>query len=383
MKNTRFLLSAFMLFFLFVLLLVSCAEEQLPGNDVTLQLFDLNTFNAQRQLWLDQDLQNYSFHLSYEEYVGGPLNWSGTVVIKNGVVDSIVPDRPHNPAYDFPRDVWRTFTVPVSGIYDAIIAQREWVVENANNTEWKNPSVTRHYSLEVEYNDEYHFPRYYSYASTAISTDENKYLLGGYSNRTITITDFSENILPADNVTLQLFDLETFNAQRQLWLDQNLRNYSFHLSSEGYSHHDLLEWSGTVVIKDGVVDTVIPDDPANLTGYNGYPNVYYGYQTITIAWHRQNFVAPFSGIPNFHDDTRWGIGIYNTLSATREGVEVEANSNRWRERSTDFYTLMEIEYDDEYHFPKYYRCFSSTKPENSAEYSFSITKTISNFTIDP
>jgi len=363
MKNIGFLASIFLL--LLVLLLASCAVES-NAPDVILELYDLNTFNTQQQLWLDQDLQYYSFHLSYEEYVGGTLNWGGTVVIKNGVVDSIVPDRPHNPAYDFSRDPCRAFTVPVSGIYDAIIAERECVVENA--TEWRDPSLTRHFSLEVEYSDEYHFPRYCRYASAVIPKDKNEHILGGYGGWTITIADFSEKILPADNVTLQLFDPETFNTQRQSWLDQDLQNYSFHLSSEGYSHHDTLEWGGTVVIRNGVVDSIVPDNPNNYTGIYGYPSPNYNYRTIFIGGYRQEFIVPVSS-------------IYDTLIVTREWVEIEANSNRWREPSTDFHTLMEIEYDDQRHFPTYYRCFSSTKPEGSIGVFFSITKTITDFTI--
>ena len=92
MKNT-------ILFLTLVLLLASCAVE---GNnakntanskanpntgkntsDATIQLFDQETFDVQRRLWQEQDLQDYSFDVRVRQDNIGNL-CSGTVIVKNG-----------------------------------------------------------------------------------------------------------------------------------------------------------------------------------------------------------------------------------------------------------------------------------------------------------
>jgi hypothetical protein len=50
---------------------------------------------------------------------------------------------------------------------------------------------------------------------------------------------------------LQLIDHETFEAKRRLWLDQDSRNYSFHINVDTNFQPELRE--GTVIVKDGAL----------------------------------------------------------------------------------------------------------------------------------
>ena len=196
MKNTILLLTL-------VLLLASCAVEgnnsknrnatevdTLLMND-TLQLFDLETFDAQRRLWREQDLQNYSFGVRVSTY---PKSfYSGTVIVKNGELDSFICDQtqPVGILFSLPADYdyseWaRPYVVPVSGIYDVIMGLRNWV-ENPVK-EHNDPAYQYRYALEVEYNDEYHFPKHYSFSFSYWGKEPREGNGGGYE---ITITNFT------------------------------------------------------------------------------------------------------------------------------------------------------------------------------------------------
>jgi len=69
------------LFFLSVFMaaiLISCGCSQ---NDEFIPSFDRETFNHERQLWLGQDIQNYSFCIGY---VFGCVGSAKTVFVQNG-----------------------------------------------------------------------------------------------------------------------------------------------------------------------------------------------------------------------------------------------------------------------------------------------------------
>jgi hypothetical protein len=164
--------------------ITSNSEEILLVDNVVLNLFDQETFDTQRQLWLDQELQNYSFCLNNKSSPSLPP-WSSTVVIKNGIVDSVSPN---NPAYG---DTWQEFAVPISGIFDFIVRSKELVVANASKIENKDPEFQYSYSLEIEYNSEYHFPQSFSSTFVFNPKDPTKKLEGNSSCSNMTITNFS------------------------------------------------------------------------------------------------------------------------------------------------------------------------------------------------
>jgi hypothetical protein len=243
----------FMLFLAFVSLFVSCAIE---GEDAAGRLyFDRETFNAERRLWLDQDLQNYSFHLELQDHALGGLR-RGTVIVKNGVLDSFIPD-----GYDYGDpiiieeypDPFVTWWIDsISGIYEKI-----------NNSAVVSSPVDGfeiQTSLELEYDSAYHFFKRYFYSWSPIPVEGKEIPTGFWSGYSIYITDFVPNGEGRKEIGRLLFDRETFNAERQLWLDQGFQNYSFHLSYDDtdYGRHDF--WSGTVVIKDGVLDGFVTDE---------------------------------------------------------------------------------------------------------------------------
>jgi hypothetical protein len=160
------------------------SNSEIPLEDnVVLNLFDQETFDTQRQLWLDQELQNYSFCL-YNESAPG-VAWRSTVVIKNGIVDSVSPD---NPAYG---DTWQEFAVPISGIFDFIVRSKELVVADASKIENKDPEFQYSYSLEIEYNSEYHFPESFSSTFVFNPKDPTEELEGNGRCGYMTITNFS------------------------------------------------------------------------------------------------------------------------------------------------------------------------------------------------
>jgi len=303
--------------FTLVLLLFSCAVES-NDPDVVLQLFDLNTFNTQRQLWLDQDLQNYSFYIRCASHMGN--SWSGTAVVKNGVLESFLfyTVKGDGQLYVYPDDIvpysWMPeFCVPVSGIYDSIARIRNEVEGFAKEN--NDPAHTYYYSVEVEYDNEYHFPRFFSKSFSYNHKDPNVFLAGNGSTSNITITNFIIN--PELNVLI--FDRETFYAQRQLWQEQGLRDYSYRISISWYMKPMMDEfaqtWEGTVVIKDGNVASITAEDTSTVTR-NGIDELFlYSFSAIysRILYYSQK---------NYGLD--WGCQSQATL---------------------------EVEYDDEFHFP--------------------------------
>lgn len=209
MKNT-------IIAFTLVLLCVSCVVETnkpevkeladtsgvTPSTDDTIQNFDQEIFEAKRQLWLGQNLQNYFFHIEYFGYGFGA--WAAAVTVKNGVLDSFAFDKEDINGYPYSYcgddfDYYpeaSEFIVPIAAIYDSITRIRDWVEDPLKRAERQHPAFTYHYSLEVEYDNEYHFPKYFSdYRSFNYKkeTHPDDRLLGNMALYSITITNFAVN----------------------------------------------------------------------------------------------------------------------------------------------------------------------------------------------
>ncbi|MDR2448176.1 MAG: hypothetical protein LBD58_12965 [Treponema sp.] len=208
----------FVLFLAFTSLFVSCAIE---GEDVADRLdFDRETFNTARRLWLDQDFQNYSFHLA-----GYPSGFrSGTVIVKDGVLDRFIMDDEVD-AYDNLLEervspFQLEWTDTISGLYEKINNAR--APSPSGGFEWRS-------RIEMEYDDTYHFFKSCFRVSWPVPVDGGEIPVG-YNGYSIVITDFT----PEGAVRRLSFDRETFNAERRLWLERDFQNYSFHLDFHDY-----------------------------------------------------------------------------------------------------------------------------------------------------
>jgi hypothetical protein len=195
------------IFMAFIVLLMSCTVD----NESDL-LFDLKTFGTEQQLWLEQDLSNYSFYLTFDYSLG--RYWRGTVVVKEGTLFGFMSDDVwYNP--DEPTQITEQWINTISGIFDSI-------EEKGSNQR-----------CELEYDNEFHFPKRYIYGS-----------------HRFTITKFNPNAEIEHN-TLN-FDRETLEHQRQLWTDGPA--YSFRLRYDSLEDRGVQGpimrnlWEGTVLV---------------------------------------------------------------------------------------------------------------------------------------
>jgi len=131
-------------FFIFVCIsaLASCGCSDFTPR------FDRETFNRERQLWLDQDIQNYTLQLSFHND-----SWGGTVTVfvKNGFVTRFYFHDRVPLVYETPSDYAgrgdalfnHPFTLSVSDMYTEIEKHA-----NSNRYECK---IDSHYSGEWHY----------------------------------------------------------------------------------------------------------------------------------------------------------------------------------------------------------------------------------------
>jgi len=137
--------------------------------EIIVHLFDRETFETNRRLWLEQGLQNYSFDVCLMSY-SGPF-WAGRVTVKNGVLDGFIPDQQYGHFSESAFSKWPEFRGPIPDIYDAISALRDQMEDPAWRAEVcrkKGEGVVRHYfSQKVEYNNTYHYPRYFVHSYSA------------------------------------------------------------------------------------------------------------------------------------------------------------------------------------------------------------------------
>jgi hypothetical protein len=235
MKNT-------ILVFIPVLLFMACAieKEEGPPEDI-LQLIDHETFEAKRRLWLDQDLRNYSFHIKID-IASQPNHLNGTVIVKDGALYAYIGNRfvPQG-ALGFIETISETYN-QISDVYNGIVDAK---YESGRERQ-------RVYKQEIEYDDAYHFPKYYYYSSYDVYSDGEEIPIEAGSFGRMVITNFTLNPLDLEWLS---FDRETFERERQLWLEKDLRDYSFSIRCE--SEETIREkssyWSGKVEIRDGAL----------------------------------------------------------------------------------------------------------------------------------
>jgi len=279
--------------------------------------FDKDAFEANRRMWQARAPENYSFYLVYSN--GEDDFWSGTVVVKDGTLLCFITDSnkaPNKEPNSNPR-IMRWINT-MNGIYDEI---NKLILET-------NGKIT----LKAEYDDTFHFIKYFSY-NQQMYTLTSSYVISYY----FTITKFVPNPEIEDNLTT--FDRETFDNERRLWQGQNIQNYSFRLN---YTNGDNLIFNVTIVIKDGRFSTHVVEG-------GGY------YDPWFEGW---RWVDPISN-------------IYDTIIK-------DSNKNPGLEWGRKSQSVLELEYDSEYHFPKHYRYFAEEIPTenqsgNQRLYEFFIT----------
>jgi len=218
--------------------LFSCGcGEFMPG------ITDPAAFERERQLWLEQDIQNYSFAATLKG-PGGPRP-SCTVFVQDGDV-LYFWDNPTN--MRSPGDfAWsatnRLFTFPthitISEIYEEI--------ERHADTG----------SIGVSYNTALHYP-------TCINIGWKEHDI---NHRTIYIDRFI-----VDPVLPGMEDRGAFENERRLWLEQGIQNYSF-TAARGGSNGE--SGGGSAIIEEGRVKYYW-DSPATIHTNTYLPGLSYG-----------------------------------------------------------------------------------------------------------
>jgi len=169
----------FSFFLICTLLLASC--DLWKTNIVS---FDQKTFEKERQLWLEQDLQNYSFYLTY---IGGKAmgNWRGAVAVQDGVLydffsNALFIRRPPVPVdYVTERPYMLEWIDSISTMYDNII--------NDSRKENRYSSIV----MNLEYDSEYHFLKSYLRAARAQPQFEYQYPGLGATGDWVKISNFT------------------------------------------------------------------------------------------------------------------------------------------------------------------------------------------------
>jgi hypothetical protein len=241
-------------FFVVLILLISLCTS-CPVIDGYTLVFDRETFERERRLWLEQGIEDYAFHLGFSKE---EQHWSGTLVIQDGAKRYISNDtKPYGRSAVYaPPDSAPVHAKPIADMYTRI-------AELANVT-----PAAGILEIEVEYDREYHYPLRYT-----VSFKGRHYYFphdsggGDYWFETAYISGFD----PAPELLQEwppvTFDRETFERERRLWLEQGIQDYAFHLiySGNGYS-------AGNITIQGGTFDRFadftgqvlpVPDSPAH------------------------------------------------------------------------------------------------------------------------
>lgn len=154
--------------------LVSCTDDKPAASQLN---FDREIFNQERQLWTEQDIQNYSFWQNFDVGESGGIG-TKTIIVKDGdaryyrdhLYDPVSGESCEGPLYLANGDgKTLQFNSPllyisVSELY-AQIEQFAEQFENAAFTE--SPETSGVHGIEIQYDDKYHFPVrvHYSYKS--------------------------------------------------------------------------------------------------------------------------------------------------------------------------------------------------------------------------
>ena len=155
-----FKLFAILSAFIFAAFVTACSDD-----DEKIK-FDKAAFDQQRSAWLEQNIQNYTFSYNYFSSGTGPV--SCTVVIGNGVLESITSDR--DETYDY------MLFKSITAIYDDIDRINTHLIDEGL------PSYANSVTINVTYNSQFHYPLTVNYP---INYNED-ILGGGYPSVRIT-----------------------------------------------------------------------------------------------------------------------------------------------------------------------------------------------------
>jgi len=275
--------------------------------------FDQITFEKERQAWLEKGVLDYSFYLNYKG-TPGKGDWKGTIAVKDGVVLGFVPDvSSYLDVLDEKEGlVWLN---TITGIYTIASYKYQAIYYGKGDSQY-----TMQTKIEVEYDSEFHFPQHY-YRSTSVFNPPGELLSydAEWLYDEFWITGFTLNpnyadmpLRTKDLKHLLVADRSWFEYNRQQWEKQDVPDYSFHLE---YRDPAGKVWKGTVSVKDYAVSGFVTEE----SGLNELQWL----DTIT--------------------------GIYSTILNTCQAILKEIPEKY------SLKTDIEIEYDNEFHFPQRYR----------------------------
>jgi hypothetical protein len=125
--------------------LVSCVNDP-HGNNESHGNFNRDVFNRERQLWLEQGIQNYSFYLNEGNTSTGLA--SAFMYIQDGVLVYIQLSKD-----DVPMPVEEKLFLPFSGkTISDVYAKIEAMISSADRRD----------TVEIQYDSEWHYPNYFS-----------------------------------------------------------------------------------------------------------------------------------------------------------------------------------------------------------------------------
>jgi len=281
-------------------------EETIP----LINLFDMETFNEQRQLWQEKNLQSYSFRIAVDSLVGDD---EGIVVVEDGKVVNLA-DIADDIRILFNYSPFNGFFAPIADMYEFINAERE-KMDDTDYLIYPDPRfyVSSVFS-QIKYDELFHFPKEYKYRFV-IQSKDGEMLAGNGFVYNVTISEFT---IITDDIVTNLFDPEIFNEQKQLWLEQNLQNYSFNLamisSDNNVGRGKIVEVKDGKVINNPEVSFISPINEVSITDIFGYINRVIGVMEDSNK--KMSCTEPI-------------------LSSTRISAQ--------------------IEYDESFHFPKSFR----------------------------
>jgi hypothetical protein len=220
---------------LLTMVMISCIENN-PNNTAnnnTNSLFDRETFDRKHQLWLEQDINNYSIVQTVGGGSSGPL--IAIVYVRNGIL-SFLYDGTAGPGRSpfLPNYPWSiTFARRYKSISDLYA-----LIEEYDNKQY--------HTGPIEYDYEYHYPR--------------SVLSPRYRNKDFVI---NPPLIPEESSLV--FDEDSFNTNKLKWAEGNNSCYAYEfrywsMDYEWDGEWAGFEWAGVVNIKDGELSEVYPID---------------------------------------------------------------------------------------------------------------------------
>lgn len=211
--------------------------------------FDRETFNRERQLWLEQNIQNYSFRFSNL----GPGYRSFTIVVQDGepryIREDTIPDA-YFPANTIDYKNGKTLYRTISGFYTKI---ESWAASGEKGAQE---------SITVVYDSVYHYPiemENHISRPSILPLDPP----GNGTSVSIFLSDFNPGPEELKVENTRFFDRETFEQEQRLWLERDTRDYSFCFSyTDGFDSN--LSCSVTVAVRDGTLYEYSADSPLGM-----------------------------------------------------------------------------------------------------------------------